>query len=190
MDWRVGTMVMYRKKLFLIFVLCISLFLSSCSHQSSSCVETDYNIFLNEVPYSNNHMPYLHELGNYESISITSKTTNNFLWADTYTISLIVEYDETSFINVKKGILEQYTFLEDPNNRLLDCEAESNGFNIKVVEKEEFLTGDAAYYYPKYFLMIGINDGTNQIAYLFHHDFDLDTIKNLDQFIETYYVLN
>ena len=183
-------MAIHRNKILLIFTICISLLLTSCSHQISSCAEEDYIDLLNEVPYSVNHMPALNEFGIYETISITQKTTNHFLWADTYTISLIIKYDENSFENAKNEIFEKYTFLEVADNRLLDYESESNGFHIKVVNKEEFLTGDAAYYYPKYFLMIGINDDTNQIAYLFHHDFDLDTIKDLDEFIEKYYVLN
>ena len=181
---------MSRNSIVLVFVICFSLLLSSCSNQCTSIGEDGYSSCLNEIQYANIHMPRLSDLGEYEDILIKRKDTNRILWADTYTITLIVQYDELVFIDVKEKIFEQYAILEEYNSKLLDIEADVNGFDIRVVKKEECITGDNGYYYPKYFLMIGVNNATNQVAYLFHHDFDLDTIKDLDGFIRDHYSLD
>ena len=51
------------------------------------------------------------------------------------------------------------------------------------------MTDDYLYYYPKCFMMIGINKETNSIVYLFHYDIDLDEIKDLNKFIKKHYLI-
>ena len=182
-------MYFIKRTLALAIVMVMLLSLLSCSERRNSTDERDYTGYIAEVSYAEGNMPSLESLGEYESISASRKTTKHILWSDTDTVALTVKYDDETFSEAKERLYSEYSLLTSEREYLSDIEASVNGFDIRIVDKEEDLMEKYGYYYPKCFLMVGANDSTQSIVYLFHYDLDLDKIDDLDEFIATYYSL-
>ena len=177
---------------FSILEICIILSaLSSClvSQTSQSDEKNDYDTYVNEVRYANQNMPKTDALGDYETFSVHRKTTKQFIWRID-TVSLQLSYSEPSFEEEIRNIEQKYTFIADSKEDLLDISAYVNGYIIRIVDKDESFDDHDFYDFPKCFMMIGINQSTRSIIYLFHYDFDLDEIDNLDEYIKKYYKLD
>ncbi len=179
-------------KVVLIFVIVevvfYILFFASIPITDKSNDENDYETYLNEVKYANNHMPALADLANYEEISINRKTKKYLLWKRD-SISLKVSYNEAAFEEAVKSIQSKYSFVTKDIEDMDDYSASIEGYSIGIVSKKETYESHDFYDYPKGFLMIGVNENNNSILYLFHYDFDLDEIDNLDSFIKKNYLL-
>lgn len=165
------------------------LFFASIPLTEKSNDENDYETYLSEVKYADKHMPSIAALDDYEEISINRKTKKYLLWKRD-SISLKVSYDDESFAEAIKKINAKYSFVAEKKENLHDCSASINGYRIRIVEKQETHSSYTFYDYPKGFLMVGINENNNSVIYLFHYDFDLDEIKDLDDFIDKNYLLS
>lgn len=157
----------------------------------------DYTVYLSEIDNiaslsgldgATNYMPELSELGHYDSITACKKTTNQVLWNDVLTVTLILDYSEQEYNSQIELFEAKYTFLSEPNDVIRDCEAEVNGYHIRAVEHKDTPNGD--YDYSTFCLLIGTNPEDNKIVYMFYYDFDNDTIKNLDKYINRFFVIN
>ena len=171
----------------ILLLLAAVLMLASCSKESATQSENDYNSFLSTVTSADKHMPILENIGVYEEIDIKTKSTD-FLVYHIDTVNLKVKYDEQTFFDEIERIEAEYSFLSSPEEGLHQFQTVVDEFEIRIVEKEETLeNGTFLYDYPKCFMMIGINKKTQTVSYMFHYDFELDEIKELDVFIKRFY---
>lgn len=101
------------------------------------------------------------------------------LWFVTDTMTVKAKYDD--FYESKKNEIKQsYKFLTDPiESDMLEghydvpvTEFEYNGFHMRVADGGE---------YPKKFGIVGYNDETKEIAYLWFNDPDNDFISEPDE---------
>ncbi len=193
MDMKIGT-IMAGNKAKIITVLVLLLFaivLSSCAQSQSTTDESVYERYLKDVRGAEAQMPSVQELGDYVSIYATQQTTPQFLFSKTDSVALIVQYAKEDYINAKQAINESYTFVDQASKELGDYKASVAGYNIRVVKKDE-VWNDAqmiCYDYPSCFLMIGHNDAEYKIIYMYHYDFELDNIDNLDKYIKQCYLI-
>lgn len=108
-----------------------------------------------------------------------------FLAFSSRAYSMIVKYDEETYENQKKIIYEPY-------ENINECEFSNDEQNI-VKRNNESINVDGFSFemysenYPKCIYFIGTNDKTNEIAYIYFEDTDLDDISMpYSWFIETY----
>lgn len=128
-------------------------------------------------------MPELDTLGNYTDIeyryqiTITSRLVG-FI-SDGY--ALFVTYDKGEYKQQKDRILSGYSFLEKPVAPFTDdlelpvTEFDYKGYHIKIVPDEEYIDYCAC----KSFMMIGFDDASSTIVYMYYYDFDLDYIAEV-----------
>ena len=171
-----------------LYVLFYALILVSCSETDQFVDEAEFEEKILTVPGAKDHLPVLESLGDYKTVTFNTKTTKYVLW-NTRALSMVVEYDDNCFEAEVEIVDRTYSFVDEKKEGLLDYSASVKGYEIRVVEKVEDMTDDYLYYYPKCFMMIGINKETNSIVYLFHYDIDLDEIKDLDKFIKRHYLI-
>ena len=171
------------------YILYYVLMLSSCSETEDFDNEADFEAKISEVDGASYHIPDTEKLGEYESITLKNKKTKYVLWSIN-TLSLTVKYNKENFEKEISSINSNYSFINEEKEGLYDYSASLNGYEIRIVEKDEKFKDDYCYYYPKYFLMIGINEEKQSIVYLYHYDIDLDKIDDLDDFIKKYYKLD
>lgn len=185
-----------KKKYFLILIVLIFfVFLSSCMDSFDYEVgytELKYKEYLRKVTNSERYMPSDIELLNIDSFS-TSFSRHNMpleLFDVTYSVTLSCTYKDVDYyLTAKQEIEDKYKFLSETNEWLFDIKAFCSGYEIRVVDKISFEVIDDTYNYPHWFLMIGFNNELNKIIYMFHYDFEIDCIKDLDKFIEESYYL-
>lgn len=97
-------------------------------------------------------------------------------------VTVIVKYDDLNFEKEVKRINEEYDFykkavIEDEPDPVFTFE----GFDFRLVK------GDyATYWYPKDLNFIGINDATNEIAYVSFQDDDLDGVWEFEDLLYSY----
>lgn len=146
--------------------------------------EFRYDHYLQKIPGSELFMPILDELGEYEDIDVRFKHTEMlFFYANS--IALYVAYDESQYEMRKTALFEHYTLLSEPviwgdSYLIPEIETIVNGYHVYVVDNTEGYDGYCAYKdycFPKKFGMIGFNDDTYELVYLFFYDFDLDLIS-------------
>ena len=151
-------------------------------------IETDiskYSENLQGIGSAERMMPSLESLGDYVSLEYTYKvhcySTFVGFFSDGY--ELCVTYDESQYETKKAEVLSSYDFLQEPviaedGDYLIPLtELHYKGFTLKIVPDETQFT-----YCPcKSFMMVGYNDATNQIVYLYHYDFDIDYIATADE---------
>ena len=181
----ISKIIKFLIKMFLVMLVFYAIFyavtLFSWSDKHTSSDISNYNNLLNEVKNADEYMPSIEDFGAYDSLNISRKTTHSFMWNPVETVSIVVKYESSKFDEEKQKIYANYSFLTYTTDSMLDINACVNGYDIMIVE----MCDD----YPKSFLAIGINEETHSIAYMFNYDFDIDTIKDLDDYIEKYYVL-
>jgi len=149
---------------------------------------TKFEEITSEVYGANTHIPSIDELGEYESIELVYKETQQGFWIID-SLTQIVKYDSVEFECALNQINLKYSFLKETQEDLKDCYAKINRYEIQIVDKIEKMQDDYSYDYPKCFMMIGVNKQKRTILYLYHYDSDLDYIKDLDDFIDKYYIL-
>lgn len=102
---------------------------------------------------------------------------------DTETYTLICHYTEPDYLAQKEYLEETCRFHTEPLSepeRTLPAEYETDGYTFR------FLSFDEEEYrleYPKYMTILGFNDETHEIVYLYFDDDDLDYISSWDHFL-------
>ena len=140
-----------------------------------------------EVQLYSNLLPSLSEIG--DTTAVTYYRFERF-YAIFYSESdvLFCEYDEAEYQIQKAEVEEKYVFEdkievcdEDYAQYVCYPYAEIDGYLFRrIADDPDDDTYDA---YPKSFGIIGTNDETHEIVYIYFNDFDLDYISSFDEFI-------
>lgn len=147
-----------------------------------------YEKDLQEIVNAAQYMPELDSLHGYTDIEYTYKTRCYSTLAGFYSdaFALFVTYDQNQYIKEKETILSEYTFLDEPVMRYVDTyelpvtEFEYKGYHFKIVPDQEYIDFCAC----KSFMMIGFNDDTSRIVYMYYYDFDIDYIAEVGENLE------
>ena len=157
-------------------LLMITIVFSSCSNWTVERYIYEYH---REKYEAENFLPS--GFSSYESVKY-NHDKKMALWLATDTMTVKVKYDD--FYTAKKNEVEQtYKFLSEPvehegsfrNQGCYDIpitEFEYNGFHMRVADGGM---------YPKKFGIVGYNDETKEIAYLWFNDTSLYFISEPDQ---------
>ncbi len=157
----------------IIFYLLIPIILSSCSSWTAKRYIYEYH---REKYEAEDFLPS--GFASYESVYY-DHNKRVLLWFVTDTMTVKAKYDD--FYESKKNEIEQsYEFLTEPiESDMLEehydvpvTEFEYNGFHMRVADGGE---------YPKKFGIVGYNDETKEIAYLWYNDLDNDFISEPDE---------
>jgi len=185
-------MTIIKRTIAMLLSMCLMLSLCSCSHRYESTNENDYTTFISEVYDADLHMPKINDLGNYNSFSIIRRYPGDIFIDTTDSITLLLQYDEQDFGKAVELIDTNYQFVKHGKDYVLDTEAVLKGFWLRVVDDPLFYGSRADGYKPlnsNKLLIIGINEADSKIAYLYHWDHAIDSIEDLDEFIESKYYL-
>ncbi len=116
------------------------------------------------------------KFGKYESIESYKYHSMAIFSQEAYTT--ILKYNEENFESKKDNIESKYNFYSVPVD---DEEAEPafsyEDFSFRV---------EVSDWYPKEMNLVGINEATNEIAFITFYDFDLDTIDDYEEFLDYY----
>ena len=116
------------------------------------------------------------KFGKYESIESYKYHSMAIFSQEAYTT--IVKYDKDNFESKKSNIESNHQFYSVPVD---DEEAEPvflyEGFSFRV---------EISDWYPKEMNLVGINEATNEIAFITFYDYDLDTIDDYKEFLDYY----
>jgi len=116
------------------------------------------------------------KFGKYESIESYKYHSMAIFSQEAYTT--IIKYDKDNFESKKSNIESNHKFYSVPVD---DEEAEPifsyEGFSFRV---------ELSDWYPKEMNLVGINESTNEIAFITFYDYDLDTIDDYEEFLEYY----
>lgn len=154
-------------------------------------VKTDidqYETDLQQISNAAKLMPKLDSMSGYTDIEYTYKikcySPLAGFYSDAY--ALFVTYDQNQYNTVKEKILSGYNYLEKPVMRSSDTyelpvtEFEYKGYCFKIVPDKEYIDYCAC----KSFMMIGFNDKTSRIVYMYFYDFDIDYIAEVGENLE------
>ncbi len=197
-------MITIKKTIAIVLVLGLFACFFSCNftiEKDAFSVSTeDYEAYLGEVLKANQYMPALDLLGGYETFFIGRKTARPL--ADDYidSLTLLLEYDEIEYEQMKSYILGTYDFFAETESSLQDVFASVEGYNIYLVHHEDMYadvivfnppTGesrvDGKAFYCHEILLIGFDDINHKIAFLYHYNHDNGSIQDLDQLIQKEY---
>ena len=170
-------------------LLVLSLLLTGCSETTLN-TSYDVNKYYEYVDRcaraGKQFMPVLGSFSDYNDISVSLTTSSHSLGhKDTipYGLMLFVSYDVDIFEVKKEEVNQNYSFVEEP---IIDNDDDIlmpaidvlfYGYRIRVVKNEQF-------YYPKNFGMIGINEDTQTIAYMYYEENDIDLLATVGDSIE------
>ena len=116
------------------------------------------------------------KFGEYESISNYKYHSMAIFSQKSYTN--ILKYNEDNFDTEKSKIENSYTFYNTPiENEEAEPVFSYEGFDFKV---------EISDWYPKEMNLVGINEATNEIAFITFYDYDLDTIDDYKEFLDYY----
>jgi hypothetical protein len=130
-------------------------------------------------------MPDLENLGEYTDMQYTYQVTcySRTLGFCSDGLALFVRYDAQTYAEEKERVLASYEFLEEPvmggseTYELPLTEFEYRGYSMQIVPDEEFIDFGAC----KSFMILGTNDETHSIVYLYFYDPDLDYIAEVGE---------
>ena len=132
-------------------------------------------------------MPSLEELGSPEKLEFHSYFSQGFAIFNCDSWVLIARYDDAAYAQEKELLDSRYQFQDNPMDVSYEPEYvtepvfEADGFVFRFLSME----GEYSLYYPKYLMIIGTNDATGEIAYLYFSDPDLDYITSIREFLDT-----
>lgn len=124
-------------------------------------------------------MPEIGDLGTYETISFYNHWEKGAFPSDTDV--LILSYEENAYLKQKASVESTYSFLSEPiTYGTYHCEPSLiiDGYSFRVVDLDHNQYG-----YPKHMLLVGYNDVTCEIVYMYHLDPELDYISSLEEFV-------
>ena len=175
------------KKLSLLLALCVTavFLLTACSERFFSSEETDYAEYIEKVVGAKEYMPSLAEAGEYTSFEATYKHSRTALLYELDTVGLFLTFeDDKAFADALDGLSFEYIFYDDyPDEEKTDYIAEVGGYEIRMVKEEYELE-----VYKSAFL-VGVNEEKHKICYLCYYDFDMDSLADLDSYIEEHFYL-
>ncbi len=119
-------------------------------------------------------MPDLDSIDNYTEIEYLCKKNPAFF--PSYSLQLIVKYDDETFFKEKARLKTAYTYLDEPqkspgdeNYTIPVVSFSVFGFEFKIAKFDNTV-------YPKNFGMVGVSEAKREIAYLWLYFEDLDII--------------
>lgn len=116
------------------------------------------------------------KFGKYESIESYKYHSMAIFSQEAYTT--IAKYDDDNFDTEKSKIENSYKFYNTPvGNEEAEPVFSSEGFSFRV---------EISDWYPKEMNLVGINEATNEIAFIAFYDYDLDTITDFGDFLNDY----
>lgn len=134
---------------------------------------------INEYYNKNDSLNYdfdFEKFGKYKNISNYKYHSMAIFSQAAYTT--IIKYDKDNFQSKKSNIESNHKFYSVPVD---DGEADPvfsyEGFSFRV---------ELSDWYPKEMNLVGINESTNEIAFITFYDYDLDTIDDYEEFLEYY----
>lgn len=154
-------------------LLMVTLVFSSCSNRTAERYLYEYH---REAYEAQDFLPT--GFASYESVYY-DHDKDVVLWFVTDTMTVRVKYDD-SYSSKKNEVEQSYKFLTEPiESDMLEghydipvTEFEYKGFRMRVADGGE---------YPKKFGIVGCNDETKEIAYLWFNDPDMDFISEPDE---------
>ncbi len=175
------------KKISLLLALCImaTFLLTACSEKFVSSEEIDYSEYIEKVAGAGSFMPTLDQVGNYSSFKATYKHSRTALMYELDTVGLFLTYDDADdFAEAVENLSYEHLFYEGhPDEEKTDHLAKVKGYDIKMVKEEYELE-----VYKSAFL-IGVNEEKQKICYLFYYDFDMDSLSDLDSYIDEHFYM-
>lgn len=138
----------------------------------------NYDMYRTELHYADEFLPSQNEFSNTKAVHF-SYQKNFMLMFISKTVAVTVQYTPEEYLGAKESITQLYEFLDAPmlqrgdNNYILDNAFTYKGYDFRVVSY--------GYGGCKYFGMVGTNDDTCSIAYLYYSDTDLDYIAQADE---------
>lgn len=132
----------------------------------------------------NELMPSLSEIGNPLATEYIHFNAFQyiFLWDADY---LICRYSPDKYELQKQKLEEKYSFREEPiamESYEFEPTVEIDGYRFRVLDEcEEYETH---IWYPKYMVLVGYSDETQEIVYVSFFDTDLDYITSLTEFLQ------
>ncbi|MBR6668425.1 MAG: hypothetical protein IKL25_08715 [Clostridia bacterium] len=138
----------------------------------------NYDMYRTELHYAEEFLPSQNEFSNTKAVHF-SYQKNFMLMFISKTVAVTVQYTPEEYLGAKESLTQRYEFLDAPmlqsgdNNYILDNAFTYKGYDFRVVSY--------GYGGCKYFGMVGTNDDTCSIAYLYYSDTDLDYIAQADE---------
>ena len=147
-----------------------------------------YEADLQQISNASKLMPKLDSVNGCTDINYTYKIRCYSTLAGFYSdaFALFITYDQNQYNTIKGKILSGYDFLEKPVMRSSDtyelpvAEFEYKGYYFKIVPDKEYIDYCAC----KSFMLIGFNDETSRIVYMYYYDFDIDYIAEVGDDLE------
>ena len=144
-----------------------------------SKTDTDWNnyeMYRTELHYAEEFLPAQNEFSSAKAVHY-SYQKNFMLMFISKTVAVTAQYSPDVYTKIKEALPNQYDFLDEPMlyyndaNNLLDDAFTYMGYDFQVVSYNDC----------KYFGMVGTNDDTCSIAYLYYSDTDWDYIAQADE---------
>lgn len=138
----------------------------------------NYEMYRAQLHYAEDFLPAQNELANAKDLRFAYQDNIMAIFVSK-TVALSVQYTPEEYLRTKESITQRYDFLDAPmlhrgdNNYKLD-----NAFTYK---EYDFRVVSYGYVGCQYFGMVGTNNNTCSIAYLYYSDPDLDYIAHADE---------
>ena len=148
-------------------------------YNTVSKTDTDFNNYqmhLIELHFAEDFLPAEDELIYAKDLHFAYQKNYKLIFISK-TVALTVQYAPEEYMKARERITQRYAFLDAPmlyhrdNDYLLDNAFTYKGYDFCVV----------SYDGCRYFGMVGTNDDTCSIAYLYYSDTDLDYIAQADE---------
>ena len=173
------------KRIVCLLLIISCLLLTGCG-DSKSVISTDIDTYTRDCESVENAsvlMPDLADLGAYTELKYTYQETTEGVIFTTRGLALFVKYDQETYNKQKADALSAHIFLEESvmddegDHYIIPCtEFEYKGYLMMIVPDDDFTFSPC-----KSFMMLGFNDETCVITYLYHYSQDLDFIAEKDQ---------
>lgn len=161
--------------------------LCACTDEYASSDAGEYKYYLSKTLGADKYMPdpYAELLGEYASLEATYKHSRTAVLYELDTVGLFLTYgDADSFGAAVEALRSEFSFYEKyPDEEKTDFSASVNNYDIVMVEAEYELE-----VYQSAFL-VGVNEEEMKICYLFYYDFEMDSLSDLDGYIEEHFYL-
>jgi hypothetical protein len=136
-------------------------------------------------------MPALDKLPKYKDINYQCYRYNTWLTSRGKSYVLVVTYDKDTYTSEKAKLDKTYTFLDHPlrGNYCEDGEHYKTGeytipeYKFKCSGYDFRVVKDEYSYYPYWFGMIGVNDSSRSIAYVYFYDQEIKHISSMNDFV-------
>lgn len=154
----------------------------------SETVSYDERTYI-EMAQENTVMPLPSSLENYKKINYKFYHKEGIL-TNSNAYTLLAGFDNESYQKQKAEIQNSYTFRtsqvdnslnDEPEYKELEPKFNYNGFEFNLLSE---VYDDGFFTFPKLVYIIGFNDSTNQIAFIYFKDMDIDFIYSYEEFLE------